>query len=87
MSEYRTIVCDRCGIEQKRENSDSWLGWHEEARVKLEGLTRLYSGFPDFRWAGSLCSTCAGEVDAAVRQLFGRATPPPPLNTEEAETK
>lgn len=75
MSEYRTIVCDRCGAEKKRENYDSWTGWHEKTSVTLDGITQLYSGFPDFKWSGTLCSNCSGEVDEAVRSLFEKEPP------------
>lgn len=71
MSIYQTLVCDRCGKEQKSEDSYSWNGWRRSAHVQLQEIAALYSGTPDFNWHGDLCSSCAGDVDASVRMLFG----------------
>ena len=78
MTVYQTIVCDRCGKEQKKEVSDSWAGWHEEASIHCRGITRLYSGTPNFTWHGTLCSGCAGAVDEVIRNLMR------PLDTPDA---
>lgn len=81
MSIYQTIVCDRCGTEKKREDINSWGGWHEEASVELRGIARLYSGWPNFKWSGALCGSCADEVDAGVRSLFASV----PLSNQGSE--
>lgn len=67
---YETIVCDRCGTEQKLESIDSWIGWHTDACVSASGVVTPYSGTPDVKWRGDLCRECSALVDETLRNVL-----------------
>lgn len=73
MSDYKTLVCDRCGKDQKMlGDSIEWSRWRIGVQVNTANIARLYAGMPDFRWAGDLCPVCAENIDAGIRALFGQ---------------